>query len=137
LNIKLNSICRIYTCISNDRIQYFVFDYLKTDEQIDIVNDENLPTKFQDFIQNNLFDVDNLILPNRQVLGPEHYRRAALVSVMVSPSNNTFNESLAKFCENQSITCKTKRNQNSFLFYFDSRFIFSTNLFELSANNRT
>lgn len=73
-----------------------------------MVNDENLPTKFKNFIQKNLFDVDNLVLPDRQILGPENYRRAALVSVLVSTPNNTFNESLANFCQNQSAIRKIR-----------------------------
>ncbi len=95
-----------YSCISKEQFQYFVFDYLKDSKTIDVINDKNFPIQLKDFITNNLFPIDNIVLSERKILGPGRYNRAELLSVGISSSNATLNDALEIFCINQSSICK-------------------------------
>ncbi|CAF4361910.1 unnamed protein product, partial [Rotaria sp. Silwood2] len=101
-----NNLTNFFTCISRDELQYFVFDYLNDDKNTDVVNNENFPIKFQDFINNSLLLTENIVLPDTRILGPEKYNRAQLISVAVQMSNEnytTLNNALEIFCINQSL----------------------------------
>ncbi|CAF1122720.1 unnamed protein product [Rotaria sordida] len=101
-----NNLTNFFACISRDELQYFVFDYLNDYKNIDIVDDENFPKKFQDFINNTLLLTENIILPETKILGPHKYNRAQLISVAVQMSNESFttlNNALEIFCINQSL----------------------------------
>ncbi len=110
-----------YSCISKDQLQYFVFDYLKDSRNIDVINDQSFPAHLEKFIKNNLFPVENIVLSERKILGPEKYSRAGLLSVGVSSSNATLNDALENFCINQSSIRK--------IYFFSSEFSFNLKSF--------
>ena len=127
---------RLYSCIAQDQLQYFVFDYLKDWRNIDVINEKNLAGQFQDFIQRNLFPIETLVLPERKILGPGKYNRAALLSVGVPPSNTTLNDTLGIFCANQSSIGKSFFFSRLFLSEIESfsRFLCSWNVHWLSSS---
>ncbi|CAF0726212.1 unnamed protein product [Adineta steineri] len=133
-----NNLTNFFTCISRDELQYLVFDYLNDYKKIDIINDKDLPKKLEDFIKNNLFDIENIIVPERKILGPYAYNRAELISIGVQSTNDnstTLNESLNLFCTNQSSTidlfatviCAGYRQASYLDEYFKSTPTFSPN----------
>jgi hypothetical protein len=102
---------RFFTCIPRDELRYLVFDYLNDYKNIDVVNDENLPTKIQEFIKKNLLEIENIVLPERKILGPYKYNRAELILIGVKISNEnitTSNNAWETFCTNQSLISKIK-----------------------------
>ncbi len=113
-------------CLSNDELQYFVFDYLKDSKNFDVINDKNFPKQFEDFIRKNLFPIENIVLSERKILGPGKYNRAELLSVGVRSSNATLNDALEIFCTNQSLISKIEKvffSCSSFEIKYFSRFI--------------
>jgi len=99
-----------FQCLSKDKLEYFVFDYLNDNKQMDVINDKNLIKKIENFIKNNLTLIDNLIIPERKILGPYLYNRAELISIGVLLSNentSTLNDALEIFCTNESLIRKT------------------------------
>jgi hypothetical protein len=89
--------------IPKDELIYFVFDYLNDYKNIDVINDQYLMKKIEDFIKNNLFPIENLVLSDRKILGPRKYNRAEFLSIGISSSNITLNNALEMFCTNQSL----------------------------------
>jgi hypothetical protein len=96
-------------CLSNDELQYFVFDYLKDSKNFDVINDKNFPKQFEDFIRKNLFPIENIVLSERKILGPGKYNRAELLSVGVQSSSATLSDALEIFCINQSLISKIEK----------------------------
>jgi len=100
---------RFFTCIPRDELRYLVFDYLNDYKNIDVLNDENLPRKIEDFIKKNLLEIENIVLTERKILGPYKYDRAELISIGVQISNDnitTLNNAWETFCTNQSLISK-------------------------------
>lgn len=97
-------------CVSRDNVQYLVFDYLNDYKDIQVVDDEDLPNKIFDFINDNLFPIYKLVVVDRQKLGPYKYDRAELLGLII-PANigkeNILNDALMKFCNNQSTISKS------------------------------
>ncbi|CAF1281839.1 unnamed protein product [Rotaria sp. Silwood1] len=101
-----NNLTNFFTCISKDKRQYFVFDYLNDYKNIDAVYDENFPRNLQDFINNSLLLIENIVLSETRILGPYKYNRAQLMSVAVEISNDNFttlNHAFEMFCIKQSL----------------------------------
>lgn len=70
----------------------------------------------EQFIKFNLFEATNVVVPERQVLGPYSYARAELVSVGVEipdDGNETLGEALDTFCGNQSTISKRRHAKSS------------------------
>ena len=94
-----------FACIPKDELQYLVFDYLIDYKNMDVINDENLVEKIENFINNNILTIENLILPERKILGPYEYDRAELLSIGVLLSNgnsSALNNAFEIYCINQS-----------------------------------
>jgi hypothetical protein len=72
---------------------------------MDVINDENLPKKIEDFIQKNFLSVGNIVLPDRKILGPIQYDRAELISIGIISPNETIS-TFENFCFNQSLIGK-------------------------------
>lgn len=108
-----------FTCLSKDNLEYLVFDYLNDYKTIDIINDENLNIKLENFIQNYLFSIENLILYDKKIVGPEKYNRAELISIAIlsssSSSNSTLNDALQLFCQNQTLFSKNNISIDLFI----------------------
>ena len=100
---------RLFTCISRDELQYFVFDYLNEWKNVDVINNGNLQEQMKDFLEGNFFPIENLVLPERKILGPIKYNRAQLLSIASPSVNSTFNDTLQTFCFNQSSIRKINR----------------------------
>jgi hypothetical protein len=98
-----------FECISNDKVQYLLFDYLADYKDIQVADDTSLPDKLVNFIRTNLFPVDNIVLVDRQKLGPNKYDRAEILSVAIPTANGnatTLNNALKAYCQNQSVVSK-------------------------------
>ena len=108
---------RFYRCWPRDELQYLVFDYLNHEKTLDVVDDENLAQKIEQFIKFYLFDVETIVVPERQILGPYKYTRAELISIAVqlpNDGNDTLADALRSFCTNQSSTSKSNIRQKEF-----------------------
>ena len=106
-----NRLFRYVTCVSRDSVHYLVFDYLHDVKAIQVVDDENLPKKVEDFIRKNLFPLANVVLVDRRKLGPYKYDRAELlgIAIQVPDGNGTsLNEALQVFCTNRSLIGKSQ-----------------------------
>ena len=96
----------MYTCVSNDSLSYLVFDYLSDYKNMQALDDDSLPTKMLDFINDNLFPLDVVSLVDRRKLGPYKYDRAELLVVAIPTMKNEtspLTDALQIYCLNQSI----------------------------------
>lgn len=96
-------------CVPRDELQYFVFDYLNDHKSFGIVNNENFPKNFVNFIKNELLLNETTVLSEIRTLGPPKYNRAQLILVAILMPNDsfiTFNDTLETFCRNQSFNGK-------------------------------
>lgn len=113
-----------FACVSEDDLQYFIFDYLNDYKDIQVVLDESLTKKFTNFLLTVPFPMKNFVLVDRRKLGPYKYDRAELLSVAIPPANEnltTLTNAIEVFCLNQSaasrfLRCSDRLKSTVFVF---------------------